>query len=328
MMNRRAFLTGFGAVLATPLAAGAQRGTAIPRIGYLTPVSQAGGTASINAFRDGLREHGYVDGTNVVIEPRFADGYERVPALVAELLNLKVNVLVVATTPVALAAQRATSTVPIVFAPVSDPVGSGLVASLARPGGNITGYSDMAAGVAQKRLGLLSEAVPHMSRVGALRHADNPGSKIASEQLESAARQIGVKLYHVDVKRPADLGTAFDSLTKARVQALIVIADFQLADHAPTIVGLATSHRLPLMGMGPSWVKEGALLFYGVAGSAIELSSRQAAAYVVKILHGAKARRPASRAAHEVRIGHQPQNREGARPHHPAVAAPAGGSGH
>jgi len=116
MMNRRAFLTGFGAVLATPLAAGAQRGTAIPRIGYLTPVSQAGGTASINAFRDGLREHGYVDGTNVVIEPRFADGYERVPALVAELLNLKVNVLVVATTPVALAAQRATSTVPIVFA--------------------------------------------------------------------------------------------------------------------------------------------------------------------------------------------------------------------
>src|SRR5205823_464259 len=111
--------------------------------------------------------------------------------------------------------------------------------SLARPGGNITGYSDMAAGVAQKRLGLLSEAVPRLSRVGVLRHADNPGSKIASEQLESAARQISLKLYHLDVKHPADLEAGFDTLTKARVQALIVIADLQLAEHAPTIVGLA-----------------------------------------------------------------------------------------
>ncbi len=289
-MDRRAFLIVMGkSIVAVPIAAEAQRGVAIPRIGYLTPVSRPGGTASINAFRDGLREHGYVDGTNVVIEARFADGYERVPALLAELLNLKVNVLVVATTPVALAAQRATTTVPIVFAPVSDPVGSGLVASLARPGGNITGYSDMAADVAAKRLALLSEAVPHMSRVGVLRHRENPGSQIASEQLESAARQIGLKLYHVDVKHPADLDAAFDTLTKARVQALIVIADLQLADHAPTIVGLATSRRLPLMGMSPSWVKAGALLFYGaVIGAPAEYFSRQAAAYVVKILRGAK----------------------------------------
>jgi ABC-type uncharacterized transport system substrate-binding protein len=288
-MNRRAFVTGLASVLVAPFGAEAQRGTAIPRIGYLTPVSQAGGTASINAFRDGLREHGYVDGTNIVIEPRFADGYERVPALVAELLNLKVDVLVVATTPVALAAQRATRTVPIVFAPVSDPVGSGLVASLARPGGNITGYSDMAAGVAQKRLAFLSEAVPHLSCVGVLRHADNPGSKIASEQLESAARHIGLKLHHVDVKHPSDLEAAFDTLTKAHVQALIVIADLQLADHTQTIVGQATSRRLPLMGMGTFWVKAGALLYYGAVVSAPnEYFSRQAAAYVVKILHGAK----------------------------------------
>jgi ABC-type uncharacterized transport system substrate-binding protein len=151
----------------------------------------------------------------------------------------------------------------------------------------------MAAAVAQKRLGLLSEAVPHMSRVGALRHADNPGSSIASEQLESAARQLGLKVYHVDVKHPVDLETAFDTLTKARVQALIVIADLQLADHAPTIVGLATKRRLPLMGMAPAWVKEGALLYYGaaragVAEGVLELVSRQAAGYVVKILHGAK----------------------------------------
>jgi len=287
-VNRRAFVTGLGGLLVAPLATSAGRAGAIPRIGYLTPLSRSGGTASITAFRDALREHGYVEGTNVVIEPRFADGYERVPALVAELLNLEVNVLVVATTPVALAAQRATSTVPIIFAPVSDPVGSGLVASLARPGGNITGYTDMAAGVAQKRLALLSEAVPHLSRVGVLRHADNPGSKIASEQLESAARQIGLKLHHVDVRQPGDLEAAFDTLTKARMQAVIVIADLQLADHAPTIVGLATSRRLPLMGMAASWVKAGALIYYGAATGPAEYFSRQAAAYVVKILHGAK----------------------------------------
>src|SRR5438132_2945179 len=287
-MNRRAFVTGLGGLLVAPLATSAGQAGPIPRIGYLPPLSRSGGTASITAFRDALREHGYVEGTNVVIEPRFADGYERVPALVAELLNLKVNVLVVATTPVALAAQRATSTVPIVFAPVSDPVGSGLVASLARPGGNITGYTDMAAGVAQKRLALLSEAVPHLSRVGVLRHGDNAGSKIASEQLESAARQIGLKLHHVDVRQPGDLEAAFDTLTKARVQALIVIADLQLADHASTIVGLATSRRLPLMGMGASWMKAGALLYYGAVTGPAEYFSRQAAAYVVKILQGAK----------------------------------------
>ena len=171
-MDRRRFLltslAGAFAALAAPLAAEAQHTAAIPKIGYLTPSSRPGGTAGINAFRDRLREHGYVDGSNVVIEPRFADGYERVPALLAELLNLKVDVLVVATTPVALAAHRATSTVPIVFAPVSDPVGSGLVASLARPGGNITGYSDIAAGLAQKRLVLLSEDTKSLQGIRAI----------------------------------------------------------------------------------------------------------------------------------------------------------------
>ena len=287
-MKRRAILMALGAALVVPRSAWAQRTEAIPRIGFLTPFSESGGTASIKAFRDSLREHGYVDGGNVVIEPRFADGYDRVPSLIAELLNLNVNVLVAATTPVALAAQRATSTVPIVFAPVSDPVGSGLVATLARPGGNITGFSDMAAGLAQKRLALLSDAVPHLSRVGVLRHRDNTGSKIASEQLEFAARQIGLTLYHRDVKNSGDLEAVFDTLTRARVQALIVIADLQLSDYASTILRFAGSRRLPVMGTGPSWVKHGALLFYGVAGDVIELSSKQAAAYVVKILHGAK----------------------------------------
>jgi putative tryptophan/tyrosine transport system substrate-binding protein len=276
------------ALFAAPLAADAQQSAAIPRIGYLAPSSRLGGTAGIDAFRDGLREHGYIDGTNVVIEPRFADGYERVPALLAELLNLRVDVLVVATTPVALAAQRATRTVPIVFAPVSDPVGSGLVINLATPGGNIIGYSDISADLAQKRLVMLSEVVPRMSRVGVLRHADNPGSRIASEELESAARQIGLKLYHVDVRHTADLEGAFTTLRKSRVQALIAIADLHLTEHVSAIAGLATSRRLPLMGFSPRWSAAGALLAYGAAVGAQPEFSRQAAAYVVKILHGAK----------------------------------------
>src|SRR5438132_14005289 len=246
-MNRRAFVTGLGGLLVAPLATSAGQAGPIPRIGYLPPLSRSGGTASITAFRDALREHGYIDGSNVVIEPRFADGYERVPALLAELLNLKIAVLVVATTPVALAAHRATSTVPIVFAPVSDPVGSGLVASLARPGGNITGYSDMAADLAQKRLVLLGEVVPRMSRVGVLRHPDNPGSGIASEELESAARQIGLKLYHVDVRHTAHLEAAFDSDEGARAGAYRD-RRLGLSEDVSPIAGLATSRRLPMIG--------------------------------------------------------------------------------
>jgi putative ABC transport system substrate-binding protein len=288
-MDRRRFLvTSLAGALAAPLAADAQQSAAIPRIGYLTPSSQPDGAAAINTFREGLREHGYIDGSNVLIESRFADGYERVPALLTELLKLKVDVLVVATTPAALAAHRATSTVPIVFAPVSDPVGSGLVASLAKPGGNITGYSDMSADLAQKRLVLLSEVVPGMSRIGVLRHADNPGSRIATDQLESGARQSGLKLYHVDVRRTADLEAAFAILTKARVQALIAIADLHLTGHVLAIARLAISHRLPLMGFGPRWSEAGALLSYGAYLGTRPEFSRQAAAYVVKILHGAR----------------------------------------
>jgi putative tryptophan/tyrosine transport system substrate-binding protein len=287
-MNRRTFVTGLGVLLAAPLGAEAQRAAATPRIGYLTPSSQSRGIASVNYFRDALREHGYIDGTNVVIEPRFADGYERVPAFLAELLNLKVDVLVVTGTTVAVAAQHATSTVPIVFAPAADPVGSGLVASLSRPGGNITGYTDIPTELSQKSLGLLSELVPHMSRVGVLSHADNPGSRIVINDLELAARPIAVKLYQVEMRHTADLKAAFATLANARVQALIAIADLQIVEYVPAIAGLATSRRLPLMGFASAWPKAGALLSYGVAGSGLELHSRRAAAFVVRILHGAK----------------------------------------
>src|SRR5262245_37817767 len=215
-------------LLAASAAAEAQPAAGRPKIGFLSPASAAGGSSAINAFRDSLREHGYVDGTTVVVEFRFADGYQRVPSLLAELMNLKVDVLVAVTTPVALAAKQATSTTPIVFAPVSDPVRSGLVASLARPGGNLTGYSDTAADLAAKRLSLLADVVPRLSRVGILRHADNSGSRIASDELESAARQLGLALHHVDVRDAPDLEPAFALFEKARVQGIIALADVHL----------------------------------------------------------------------------------------------------
>ena len=184
-------------LLAAPSAVDAQSAPVRPKVGYLSPASPMSGSPAINAFRDGLREHGYIDGANVMLEVRFADGYQRIPALLTELLNLKVDVLVAVTTPVALAAKQATSTIPIVFAPVSDPVRSGLVKSLARPGANVTGYTDTAADLAPKRLALLVEVVPGISRVGVLRHADNPGSRIASNELDLAARQLGLALHHI-----------------------------------------------------------------------------------------------------------------------------------
>src|SRR3989454_12563581 len=191
-------LIGLAAILTVgltlaPVAVEAQQARAAPKIGYLATFSTSGG--GIDAFRDALREHGYLDGKNVVVEPRFADGhYERLPALAAELVRIKVDVIVAVTTPAALVAQRATATIPIVFTFSSDPVRNGLVASLARPGGNLTGLTDISADLTQKRLALLKDLAPRVTRVGVLRNPDNPGVAIASDELESAARRLGLEL--------------------------------------------------------------------------------------------------------------------------------------
>jgi putative ABC transport system substrate-binding protein len=277
-------------LLAAPSAVDAQSAAVRPKVGFMSPASAVSGQDSINAFRAGLREHGYVDGANVMLEVRFADGYQRVPALLADLLTLKVDVLVAVTTPVAVAAKEATSTTPIVFAPVSDPVRSGLVKSLAQPGANVTGYTDTAADLAPKRLALLVEVVPRISRIGVLRHADNPGSRIASEELDLAARQLGLALHHIDVRDAGDLGPAFATLAKAQVRAIIALADAHLQKNAQEIAQLAIRQRLPLMGFSPAWTSAGALLSYGAAvGAGAQLvPMRQAASYVAKILRGAR----------------------------------------
>ena len=250
-----------GSILLAPLAA-AQQARSAPKVGYLATFSTSGG--GIDAFRDALREHGYLDGKNVVVEPRFADGhYERLPALAAELVRIKVDVIVAVTTPAALVAQRATATIPIVFTFSSDPVRNGLVASLARPGGNLTGLTDISADLTQKRLALLKDLAPRVTRVGVLRNPDNPGVAIASDELESAARRLGLELYGADVRNAGDVEPAFAVLTKARVGSLIVVADGILAQQNGMIARLATSRRLPLMGWNIGWAKAGALLSYG-----------------------------------------------------------------
>ena len=274
------------ALLALPIVADAQQGPIIPKVGYLSTWSPSNGLAQVEAFRGGLREHGYIDGTNVLVVSRFAEGrYERLPALAADLVRMKVDVVVAYTTPAALAAQRATATIPIVFTLVSEPVRTGLVASLARPGGNVTGYTDITAELVQKRLALLKELVPRSTRIGVLKNPDNSGAKIASNELELAARQLGLELHGADVRNVADLDSAFAAFTKAQVGSLFVVADSFLVQISAQIARLAMMHRLPLMGWSIAWPRAGALLSYGADATG---AHRQLAGYVAKILRGAK----------------------------------------
>src|SRR5215470_5754093 len=285
-MNRRAFVTGLGATLAAPLAAEGQPAAAVPKIGFLSPWASSSDAFSLDGFRDALREHGYTDGTNIVIIPRFAnEDYHRLPSLAVELVRLKVDVIVALTTPVAREAQRTTATIPIVFAYVSDAVRTGLVTSLARPGGNLTGYSDVTADLVRKRLALLKDVVPGATRVGVLENPSNPGTEIAWNELESAARELGLRLYRSDVRKSGDVEPAFAALTKARVGSVIPVADFVLAAHRQAIAKMATSLRLPLMGWSKAWSTAGALLSYGTGSADMR---REVALYVAKILRGAK----------------------------------------
>jgi putative ABC transport system substrate-binding protein len=286
-MDRRRFLvTSLVGAVAAPLRAGAQPAPRTPKIGFLSPASSSSiGPYRLERFRDSLREYGYIDSTNVTIEPRFADGYyDRLPGLAAELVTSKVDVIVAWTTPAALVAQRSTASIPIIFTSVSDPVRTGLVASLARPGGNVTGYTDITADLVSKRLGLLKELMPQAARVGVLSNSANPGVAIAKNELEAAARQLGLELYAADIRNAGDLESAFTTLAKAHVGSVVVVADSLLSQHSAAIARLAVNRRLPLMGWSVTWPKTRALFSYGAASIDVE---RRAAAYVAKILRGA-----------------------------------------
>jgi putative ABC transport system substrate-binding protein len=275
--------------LFSPVAAEAQEAAKIVRIGYL-PLNLAGGPHLHEAFRQGLRDLGYVEGRNLVIEYRDAEGKpERLPALAAELVALKVDVIVVTGgTLAALAAKQATRTLPIVFTVAADPVTDGLVTSLARPGGNVTGLSAFALELVGKRLEQLTQAVPGLSRVAVLWQPGAAGERTEKDMLkeaEVAAQALGVRLQFVEARGPDDFDRAFSDMTKAHAGALTVLGSAMFFNERRRLVDLAAKHRLPTVFPWRQGVDAGGLMSYGPNGPDLY---RRAATYVDKILKGAK----------------------------------------
>jgi putative ABC transport system substrate-binding protein len=278
-------------LLAAPLAAEAQQAAKVARIGYLSP-NLATGPHLREAFRQGLRDLGYVEGRNLVIEYRDAEGkVERLPALAAELVALKVDVIVTegGNTVVPLAAKQATRTLPIVFATAADAVGSGLVTSLARPGGNVTGLDSLSTELVGKRLELLTQAVPGVGQVAVLWLPGVYGERTEKEMLtgaEVAARGLKVRVQFVEATRdPADLGRAFSDMTRARAGALTVLPNNMFRREHRRLLDLAARHRLPAVYPWRDLVDTGGLMSYGASLTDL---SRRAATYVDRILKGAK----------------------------------------
>jgi putative ABC transport system substrate-binding protein len=276
-------------ILAAPLAAEAQQAAKIARIGFLT-LNMASAPHLLEAFRQGLRDLGYVEGRDLVIEYRDAEGKpERLSALAAQLVALKVDVIFAPGTPHTLAAKQATTTVPIVFAGVSDPVTDGVVTSVARPGGNVTGLSFLATPeLVGKRLELLKQAVPGVTRVAILRQPGGQGERTETDMVkaaEVAARALGVGLQFVEARGPTDFGRAFSDMTRARAGALTGMAGSMFLNERRRLVDLAAKNRLPAVYSTRDFVDAGGLMSYGPN---IADSFRRAATYVDKILKGAK----------------------------------------
>jgi putative tryptophan/tyrosine transport system substrate-binding protein len=289
VITRRVFIgTLAGGLVAAPLAAEAQQAAKIARIGYLG-FNLTASPHLPEAFLQGLHDLGYVEGRNVVIEYRDAEGKpERLPALAAELVALKVDVILAPGTPQALAAKQATRTLPIVFGAAADPVGSGLVTSLARPGGNVTGLSVLTPELVGKRLELLKQAVPGVSRVAVLWHPGNYGERTEQDMLkeaEVAGRALGVRLQFLEARGPGDLDRAFSDMTRARAGALTVVPSAMLFGERRRLVDLAAKNRLPAVYQWREGVDAGGLMSYGPDFADL---FRRAATYVDKILKGAK----------------------------------------
>jgi putative ABC transport system substrate-binding protein len=273
------------ALLAAPLAVGAQQAAKVARIGWLGD-NPAAGLHLREAFLQGLRDLGYVEGRNVVLEYRVAEGkLERYPALAAELVALKVDVIVAGNTPAALAAKHATRALPIVCPAASDPVTSGLVTSYARPGGNVTGLSFFSPELVGKSLELLKQAVPGISRVAVLWQPGERPDKDMLKAAEVAARALGVRLQFAEARGPADVDRAFSEMTRARAGGLTVVTSSMLFSERKRLVDLAAKNRLPAVYPWREGVDAGGLLSYGPS---VPDLFRRSAIYVDKILKGAK----------------------------------------
>jgi putative tryptophan/tyrosine transport system substrate-binding protein len=266
----------------------AQQAGRLSRIGFLAGTGDPSNPPpAVEAFRQGLRDLGFVEGKNILVEYRYAEGRrDHVPSLVKELVQLKVDVLVLLTLPSVRAAKETTKTIPIVMVLAVDPVAAGLVDSLARPGGNITGLSTLQRELSGKRLELLKEVVPAMSRVGILRDADAPGSAIGFKEYEEAARALKVQLHSLEVRGPElDLEGAFQGATKGRTQALITIRNPLLRRYTKRIAELAIQNRLPSLFEGSESVEASGLISYGTNDAE---NFKRAVYYVDRILRGSK----------------------------------------
>ena len=285
-MKRREFITLLGgAAAAWPLVARAQQPVNLPTIGFLGSGTSSSQAQWVGPFVQRLRELGWIEGRTIAIEYRWAEGRTgRFPDIAAEFVRLKVDVILAAGTEAALAAKQATSVIPIVFPLAGDPVGNGLVASLARPGGNVTGLSNLASDLAGKRLELLREVLPGFSRLASMVNADSPNAALEMGELNAAARVLGLEVIPLEIRRAEDIAPAFETL-KGRAQALYVVGDPLMNTLRLRINSFALAARMPTMYAQREYVEAAGLMSFGTYYSDL---NRRAADYVDKILRGAK----------------------------------------
>jgi ABC-type uncharacterized transport system substrate-binding protein len=273
-------------VMALCITAGAQDPTKVPRIGYISVASPSAVAVRVEAFRQGLRELGYIEGKSIVIEYRYAEGnLDRLPDLVAELVHLKMDVIVSPGGQVTRAAKEATRTIPIVMAFDSDPVGNGFVASLARPGGNVTGLSTVSPDLSGKQLELLKEIVPKLSRVAVIGDSTNPGNAQALKVTEAAAAELRTQLQYLNIVGPKDIEAVFRDASKGHADAVLILSSVVAFSQRKEIAAITAKNRLPAIYPRPEYVDAGGLMFYGVDANDL---FRRAATYVDKILKGRK----------------------------------------
>ena len=264
----------------------AQQPNKIPRIAFLSVQSRSILSARFDAFRQGLRELGYVEGKNIAIEYLDSDGsQERLPAVVADLVRRQTDVIVTGGSQATRAAKEGTSTIPIVMAQDNDPLGAGFVASLARPGGNVTGLANLAAELSGKQLELLKEILPKLARLAVFSDTTEPGNPKAVKATDAAAKGFGVQVFYMDVRAEKDIDAAFRAATRKRAEALLVMPTPAMNQRRKQIVGLAAKNRLPAIYPRAEYVEDGGLMMYGVNTNDL---FRRAAIFVDKILKGAK----------------------------------------
>ncbi len=306
-MRRREFIAALGASAAWPLAARAQQRAKVAHIGYLGLASASWHTPRVTAFRAGLRDLGYTEGKNIVIVFRWAEGrYDQLPALVAELVRLDVDVIVTHTVPGAIAAKQATSTIPIVITAASDLLAFGLVESLARPGGNLTGSSFFNAELVAKRLELLKELAPSLAKAAVLLNANNPaGTQLILRELEPTAKALKVELLTFEARGPGDFERVFAAMVSQQIGAAVLHEDPMFNANSQAIVDILARHRLPTCGF-PEFAAAGGLMAYGINLPELD---RRAAVFVDKISQGCKAGGPSRRA--RVEVHHDRQSQDG-----------------